>query len=232
MRRTPAAALLGAGCLTLILSGSSQAIPAYTITPSACVKPGTSVVLSGPRIAGDTREPPTYVAPQSVTASGVVVSGGDELDLTVTHPTDASYAIAFAIPRAVRYRGKPITQYLVEGLDGQTIGVDVPVGVITPVRLPATGPGTIDFIHAFAFGSARTIYAHILRAGRSMQTVVLKPTARTGRANTSACGEFTAGPVPFVHRPKTGSYRVVFDTRRRYRNDSTGPTATAAFRVR
>jgi hypothetical protein len=74
---------------------------------------------------------------------------------------------------------------------------------------PDTGtPGKLLRIGARGFTTGKTLYAHIVRKGRSRNE-------RIGRL-TGPCSKLVARKRLFTKKTKVGSYRVQFDTKRRY----------------
>jgi hypothetical protein len=78
---------------------------------------------------------------------------------------------------------------------------------------PDTGtPGKVLRIGARGFTTGKTLYAHIVRKGKSRNE-------RIGRLK-GACSKVTARKRLFSKKTKVGTYRVQFDTNRRYIADT------------
>jgi hypothetical protein len=192
---------IAACAATVLLATGASGATAATVTPSPtkkCYRDGEIVNLGG----------------TGFTANNEVTIARDGMVFPIRPVTDSTGAF-LSLLTVRQGTGQSRRRYTATDVANPTISASTSL-VVSSIEVnvkPDTGtPGKLLRIGARGFTTGKTLYAHIVRKGRSRNE-------RIGRLR-GACSKLLARKRLFSKKTKVGSYRVQFDTERRYHSDT------------
>jgi hypothetical protein len=192
---------LAACAATVLLATGASAASAATMTPSPakkCFRDGEAVNLNGTGFTANNQV--------SISRDGMVFAQ------TLTTSPLGEFIGQLTLRQGT---GQTKRRYTATDVANPALTASTPL-VVSAIEVkvrPDTGtPGKLLRIGARGFTTGKTLYAHIVRKGKSRNE-------RIGRLS-GACSKLVARKRLFSKKTKVGSYRVQFDTKRRYHSDT------------
>jgi hypothetical protein len=193
-----AGAILAAVTLGSLAAAPADAATIGVVPVKPCYRAGETVGVGG---SGYT--PSSKV---QINANGRVVG---------TTPTDAAGSFGGGLTLGLASGERVKTYSAVDTTPGTNNSASVQLRVSrlnARVRPLSSRPG-VARITALGFTTGKTLYAHVVHAGRNLRNV------RIGRL-TGACRKLSVRRRVFSGRSSTGTYTLQFDTRRHYSSDT------------